>query len=89
MKEPEKLHQLPSPFQVNIWSLAIWIFGSRCLESSVTYWAKYTYRKFRSALALSQKISWCANGGQKQHLFQQHLFRQALLMGQDRGKLLI
>ena len=47
-----------------------------------------------------QKITWCANGGHKQHLFQQHDFpfsvyksvaktnvkEQALLLDQDRGK---
>ena len=58
------------------------------------------YRELRSVLGLLQKISWCAKGGHKLHLFQQHDFpfnvyksvantcskEQGVLMDQDRGK---
>ena len=47
-------------------------FASRCLESSLAHWVKCTYRELRSVLRLLQTISWCAKGGHKLHLFQQH-----------------
>ena len=91
MKESEKLHQLPTPFQVNV---------QRCFEGGLTQWIKRTYRELRSVLGLLKKISWCANGANKQHLIQQYDFpfnvyksvaktnskEQALLMDQGRGK---
>ena len=61
MKEPEKLHQLSTPFQVNV-------FSSRCLESSFAHSVKCTNGELRSVLDLLQK------GSHKQHLFQQHDF---------------
>ena len=44
-------------------------FASRCLESSLTQSIKCTYRELRSVLGFFQEISWCAKGGQMQHLF--------------------
>ena len=75
-------------------------FALRCFESGLTQSIKCTCRELSSVLGLLQKISWCANGGNKQHLFQQFDFHfsvyksvtktnpkeQALLMDQDRGK---
>ena len=49
-------------------------FASRCLESSFAHWVKCTYGELRSVFGFLQKISWCAKGGHKQHLFQQHDF---------------
>ena len=89
MKEPEKLHQLPTPFQVNVWSLP---------ESSLAQWIKCKYRQHESSIGLLQKCSWWAKSGHKQYLFQEHYFtfnlyktvanskEQGLLMDQDRGK---
>ena len=89
MKEPEKLHQLPTPFQVNVWSLP---------ESSLAQWVKCKYREYKSSIGLLQKCSWWAKSGHKQYLFQEHYFtlnlhktvanskEQGLLMDQDRGK---
>ena len=62
MKEQEKLHQLPTPFQGT--------FVSRCLESSLAIWVKYTYRELSRVHGLLQKLSWCAKSNYKQHLFE-------------------
>ena len=75
-------------------------FASRCFYSRSTNWVKCTYREFRRVLGLLQKISWCAKGGYKQHLFQQYDLpfnvyktvantnskEHPLSMDQDRGK---
>ena len=75
-------------------------FTLRCFESGFTQSIKCTYRELSSVLGLLQKISWCANGGNKQHLFLQYGFpfnvyksvaktsskEQIVLMDQDRGK---
>ena len=75
-------------------------FAFRCFESGLTQWIKCTYGELSSVLGLLQKISCCANGGNKQHLFQQYDFpfnvyksvaitnskEQVLLMDQDKGK---
>ena len=67
---------------------------------SLAHWVKCTYGEFKIVLGFLQKISWCAKGGHKQYLFQQHDFpfnvyksvannnskEQALLMDQNRGK---
>ena len=45
-------------------------FSSRCLQISSVHWVKRTYKEFRSVLGLLQEITWCAKGGDKQHLFQ-------------------
>ena len=72
---------------------------SRCLKSSWEHWVNCTYRELKSVLGLLQKNYCCANGGHKQHLFQQHDFsfnnykrvantyskEQGLLKVQDRG----
>ena len=91
MKEPEKLHQLETPFQVNIWSSpqSVW---------KVVWHTKYTYRELRSILGLLQTNSLCAKSSHKKHLLQQHDFpfnvyksvaitnlkEQGLLIDQDR-----
>ena len=50
-------------------------FASSCLERGLAHWViKCTYRELRSVLGLLQKLSWCAEGGNEQHLFQQHDF---------------
>ena len=69
MKEPEILHQLPTPFQVNVWSLPQ-IVQKVGLHAVV----KCTYRKRMRVLGLLQKNSWCAKGAQNQLLFQQYDF---------------
>ena len=74
-------------------------FASSCLQRCLSHWVKCTYRELRNVLGLLQKISWCAEGGNEQHLFQQHDIpfnvyksaantnskEQGLLMHQDRG----
>ena len=50
------------------------MFALRCLESGLTQWIKCTYRELSSVLGLLQNFFWCANGGNKQHLFQQYDF---------------
>ena len=49
-------------------------FASRCLENSSAHRFKCTYIEPRRVLGLLQKISWCAKGCHKQHLFQQYDF---------------
>ena len=75
-------------------------FALRCFESGLTQSIKCAYRELSIVLGLLLKVSWCANGGNKQHLFQQYDFpfnvyknvaktnskEQALLMDQDIGK---
>ena len=75
------------------------IFASNSLKSSLEHWVTCTYKKLRSVLGLFQKFFWCAKGGNKQHIFQQHDFpfnvcksvantylkEQWLLMDQDTG----
>ena len=72
----------------------------KAFRKALGHWIKCTYRELRCILSLLQKCFWCAKGGCKQHLFQQHDFsfnvyksvasnnskEQALLMDQDRGK---
>ena len=75
---------------------------SKCLKvtsSSLAHQVKCTYKELKIVLGLLQNISWCAKGGNEQHLFQQHDFpfnvyesvgntyskEQGLLMDQDRG----
>ena len=69
MKEPEILHRLSTPFQVNVWSLPQ-IVQKVGLHDVV----KCTYRKRGRVLGLLQKNSWCAKGAQNQLLFQQYDF---------------
>ena len=94
MKEPEKLTLV-----VNSIPSKCLKFALRCLESSLSQWSKCTYRELRSVLGWLQKISCCANGDHKQHLFLEHSFsfdvcksvsdinskEQPLLVDQDRG----
>ena len=95
-KEPEKITSFANSIPSKCFK-----FASRRLESSLAHWVKCTYRKLRSVLGMLQKNSWCARGGHKLHLFQQHHFtfnvckivannyskEQGLEMDQERGKL--